>query len=391
MPFRRRISRGLLLRGKSANDDDHYGLFNSSQGITNGDTRFGDPYWYISKNIDSNANTYIYRVHYSEHLKNNFAYEDRKLRMPDGDGGICDHVGDIDYHIDRRELSDRAFIVASYEGCDNGNGRVAFFGSDDIDNSSETLYPRAVMDISDQQVKDCPWVSVRNDGRIYSSRGGTGDSPRDPYWIYEYTIDWDDIRSERNPAYESRKITLRDSSGETLWLTERQGGDFSSDGQLFFYNAYGADGDGRIWVFDTSNPNDWYLLKKSSVSALPFYFDSDATWGPPIDELEGISYYDMNCVDGYHSGMPRSELHSMVLHNDETDDDELSIHHFTSLFYTWPERGILAPFYLWWDDHGLWDGANLVLQPGTYVEEVTLKGRKVRLIAPNGTSTIKIP
>lgn len=381
--------------GRSANDDDRNGWFTETQGLTNGHPDLGHPYWYLSKNynfLGVPAWTYIYAVPYSEHLKNNFDYYERPIAMPDGASGICFHVGGIDYHrYECGEACTATFIAAGYDQCDSGKARIGFFDPLEFDGSNRFLAPHATLDVSDAQGKDCPWVSVRSDGRIYSSAGGIN-PPRLPYTIFEYTIDWNQVLEGTDPVpTQVYPITLRDYSGAPLWLKERQAGDFSPDDQLFFFHAKGFnEEDGRIFVFEVRDGNSWYLVKRSSVSEYPFWLDSDPSEFS-VDELEGLSYYDMNCVEDYHSGMPRAELHSMVLHNTWGTEDELTIHHYTSLLGTTPDLGIWEPFYQWWDGHGLWDGANLVLQPGTYVEEMTLKGKKVRIISPNGTSSIRIP
>ena len=55
--------------GQSAAHDDRGGWFNETQGIAN-----DEEFWYFSKNVDVNENTYIFKVPYSEHLGGNFEY-----------------------------------------------------------------------------------------------------------------------------------------------------------------------------------------------------------------------------------------------------------------------------------------------------------------------------
>lgn len=315
--------RTLLYLGNSANDDDRHGWYNETQGIANGDPAIGDNYWYLSKNIDSNRNTYIYRVNYRYHLADNFPYDKRRIRLPGG-SKVCEHVGDIDYHV----YKGVGYIVAPYEKCGDDKARIAFFYADDIDGSSDLLNPRSVLLVYSKQYADAPWVSVRNDGRIYSSRGGNRYTDR----IYEYTIPWAQVAAGYTfISYSSfRTIYLYDENEDKMDLAHRQGADFSSDGQTFYIvNGYDG-GDAHIHVFDVTNSIYWYRKDKSSKKSYPFKYENHCC----DEEAQGLSFFDVSKVLDYHSQMPRGELHAVLLNNDIWGDDNVWIKHYTQICHS---------------------------------------------------------
>jgi hypothetical protein len=304
--------------GNSANDDDRGGLFNETQGIANGEPSIGDNYWYFSKNIDSNRNTYIYRVNYSNHLANNFPYDPRRIRLPGPNSGqnTCDHIGDIDYHVFRGI----GYIVAPYEDCGDHKGRIAFFLAKDIDGRQELLNPISVMLVDSVQNGDAPWVSVGSNGRIYSSMGST----RKPDRIFEYDINWTNIETRRTSIpFKARIVYLEDEYGSPLSIIHKQGADFSTDGNRFYVvNGY-QNSSKDIHVFVTSD-KVWRRIDKSSRTQLPFKFETHGS----DEEPQGLSLFDVNYIKNYHPRMPRGELHVLLLNND-IGDDNLWIKHYS--------------------------------------------------------------
>jgi len=306
----------------SANNDDHYGLFDETQGLANGDPRVGDSFWYFSKNIDSNSNTYIYRVSYTKHLAHNFPYRVRKIQLRGG-RGVCGHVGDIDYHVYRG----RGYIVAGYDECPDKKARIAFFRAEDINGARNILAPRAVMVVRRVQGKGAPWVAVHPDGRIFSSMGGHDQ----PNKVFEYTINWDQIRVGRNPSYQSRSLNMVDRRGRRIDMPYKQGGAISTDGHRFFISM-GLQGFHNpktirgLWVFNLES-NRLVLAQRSSNSRKPFKFQTNNR----DQEPEGISYFDTARIKGYNHDMPRGSLHAILLNNNIIKSDQVWIKHYAEM------------------------------------------------------------
>ncbi len=309
--------------GNSASNDDRRGWFNETQGIANGDPRAGDPYWYFSKNTDGNRNTYIYKVPYTQHLAHNFEYSKRKIRLPGG-SKICKHIGDLDYHVYRG----KGYLVAPYEDCGDNLARIAFFRAKDFNGSEETLKPWVVLDVSRVQGKGAPWVSVAPNGRIYSSAGGSGQSDV----VFEYSIDWEQIRLGKNPSFADRALRLYDQNGKPLSLPYKQGADFSKDGgRIFISTGYSNKTFKGIWVL-THKRGRFILEHKSNNAKLPFKYETN--YNNRIlggkQEPQGVSYYNLDAVTPYHNKMQRGQLHAVLLNN-KIGDDAVWIKHYKEI------------------------------------------------------------
>ena len=365
--------------GNSANNDDRDGLYNSLQGIANGNPAQGHPYWYFSKNIDSNRNTYLFRVPYTEHLAHRFSYQKRKVRLPGG-SRVCEHVGDIDYHV----YKGVGYIVAGYDECGDRHGRIAFFKADKINGAEGVLAPEAVMDVSGVQGKGAPWVSVRGDGRIYSS-SGSGDNSE---LIFEYHVDWEAVHRGNRPRYTFRPIFLKNRDGSPARMTYKQGADFSSDDRLFYLSTgYLKKATQRLTVFRVSDGNRWYLEKASKQRTAPFRFEAEYYWHEP----QGISYFDMNGVSPFHPKMRRGELHVVLLNNYKSRDDKVWIKHYTSIVPVEPGENIQNVYYDKWNGHGLWNGGIMVLAPGVHRRgnlRLNHDLRRVKITTVSGTARI---
>lgn len=306
--------------GNSASNDDRNGWFNETQGIANGDPRSGDPYWFFSKNISSNRNTYIYKVPYTQHLAHNFEYSKRKIRLSGG-SKVCEHVGDIDYYSYKNE----GYIVAPYDNCGDSHARIAIFKTKDFNGSESVLQPWAVMDVSTVQGDGAPWVSVAPNGKIYSSAG----SGKQPNMVFEYTIKWELVKNSSQLKFTSRTLKLYDQQNKSLSLPYKQGADFSSDGKrLFITTGYRKKFSKSIWVL--SLRGDRFILElQSSNKTMPFKFETNynttASWR---QEPQGISYFNMNGVNPYHKKMQRGQLHAVLLNNKITSDGSVWIKHY---------------------------------------------------------------
>jgi hypothetical protein len=397
----------LLYLGNSAESDIRQGHYVGLAGIANGDPATGDPYWYLSRKP-----AFFYRIPYTEHLGVNFAFEHRLVEVRGNTGKRCDHIGDIDAASAPPPAATR-YIVGGFDNCHDGNrGQLAFFRVDDVwDGSPGVASAHAVLDVGDVQQAGAPWVAFgdtttwRVGGtdkaavRLYSSSGRT----RDTDVLFEYTVLWEDVEQGGRIAYQHhRRIPLEDFAGNPVHLDRRQGGDLSTDGQLFFVSQgmtevnlaelEQRDTDRRLLVFETAQEGEpWRLLKRSANTTAPFRFQTSIDQEP-----EGLSYFDVNEVPGYRENMPRGELFVALIDHatvkswgpwyaPKTSRQAIYIKHYTARITVTPEDSVTAMVNDRWGGHGAWDHAQLVLQAGTYREELHLDARD--LWAPPGDSS----
>ncbi len=391
----------------SADNDIRQGHYKGLAGIANGDPAAGDPYWYLSRKP-----RHIYRIPYSEHLGTNFAFEYRAVRVRGKTGRACDHIGDIDnasVEVDGERI---AYLVGGFDNCHDGNrGQLAFFLAADIGEVGGVLEAHAEVDVGEVQQKGAPWAAfgaetkLLVDGawrpavRVYSSSGSTRDSNA----IFEYVVLWEDVQKGGRIPYRShRRIDLVDFDGNAVHLDRRQGGDLSTDGELFFvsqgmtdYNWEDAEirqTDRRLLAFEVGpEGSPWKLLKRSNNGRKPFQFQTSSDQEP-----EGLSYFDVNEIPGYRSNMPRGELFvTMIDHftkkcwgpwyNKECTHQAVFIKHYTGRIKLRPGDSITGAVLDDWHGHGAWDRSVVMLEPGTYRETVHLRAED--LWAPDGDSS----
>ena len=333
--------------GHSADDDDRDGWFDAAQGIANGDPRY-DPYWFFSKNSVSLKDgladgkrekklknmTRIFRVPYTEHLGHRFALNAVKIRLPGPGGRFCQHVGDIDYHVHRGV----GYIVAGYDNC-GGGARIAFFRARDI-HGDRVLDPAAILEVGKHQGSGAPWVSVLHDGSVFSSPGGA-EEKRSGSKVIRYRIDWNEVarsRRMRRLKLESPPswIPLVDRSNKLMHLPYKQGADFSTDGR-YLYVAVGVKTEGsgkparRIHVFEFRGHSLVHCEQSTKHGRFSFQVAKPKFLGPIMlsaEEPEGVSYFDVNDIWGYHPKMRRGELFVMLL-NKDGGYDNLWLKHYT--------------------------------------------------------------
>ncbi|MHC4560905.1 MAG: hypothetical protein ACYS80_26795 [Planctomycetota bacterium] len=363
----------FLFKGNSANDHEPGWNFEELQGVANGDPGIGDAYWYFSrliKRFPENI-TYLYRVSYGEHLGSDFARDLKIVRLQLLSGTLhCNHVGDIDYH----QYNKKGYIVAPYDHCTDQRAYLAVFRANDLGDSGDYIDVHALIDVASVQNDAAIWAAVTSDGRIFSASRVPADNA-----IYEYTVEWNDIQKGGKVDYSRRKIFLffNEPGGDIpgYW----QGGDFSSDDELFYFAHGESGGPGHIFVFEVKSENtNWYSIRKSSNSDMPFKFEVHAE-----EETEGCSYFDMNSVAGYHPEMPRGELHVILLNNDIGSPDNAWIRHYSSVIDVANGESVHHTYYDKWGE-GVWNGSILRIETGTINEKVTLSGKRVKIVSGSG-------
>lgn len=362
----------FLYKGNSANDHEPGDDFEELQGIANGDPYIGDAYWYFSRNEWPNDITRLFRVSYGEHLGSYFARDLKIVRLQLFPEALhCKHVGDIDYH----QYNNEGYLLAPYYKCTNQRAYVAVFRADDLGDSGGYIDVHALIDVTAVQKDAAIWAAVTKDGRIFSASRVPADNA-----IFEYTVDWNVIEAGGIFGYaDYRKISLifNEPGGDipTYW----QGGDFSSDDELFYFTHGESGGPGHIFVFEVESENaNWYSIRKSSNSDMPFKFEVHAE-----EEMEGCSYFDMNGVTGYQADMPRSELHVILLNNDYDSADNAWIRHYSSVIDVANGESVHHTYYDKWGE-GVWNGSILRIETGTINEKVTLSGKRVKIVSGGG-------
>ena len=385
--------------GNSAHDVQHDDDYDELQGIANGDPAFNYPFWFFSRNNSSQfiPRSYIYKVGYQYHMNDpTYPLEGRRIELPSG-SGYCWHIGDIDFHV----YKGRAYIVAGYDNCDGEFPRIAIFKAFDIDSAyppEQLLYPVSTMkydpldfpNLTSGNKPEAPWVAVRKDGRIYSGYGKRDYVSE----IWEFTINWDEV--DRNVPlvdYSIRTLLLKHEDGPDFSETNHQGGDFSTDEEFFYLTTGQSEGIKRIHAFAVDEIGVWYRVRESSNSLLPFLYETNSE-----EEPEGLSYFDMNAYDGtvYHPGMPRSELHVILLNNDLFSSDNIYLKHYTSRIYVdssytgaeetgqpdKPSKTVIGAAFI------AWDSSIVTMQGGLYPENLTISKPWPILLDAQGGSAI---
>ncbi len=269
-----------------------------------------------------------------------------------------------------------------------------------------------------------------------------------PRRLMAYVIDWNRVPTS-GPAQRLSTSTpspkeLLGPSGESMELYNMQGGEFSPDGEvLYIVSGSGCcegNGHGQQYYFDglhvfdagTQDYGGWREIKRSynHSSRFPYgglskYFDffyplgcggtncgnggEAASWSP-----EGLTVWDLDdgracsaadkCITG--------QLHVLVFKYRVFGHNRQMFEHFSGRLYVSsvngsddirfpcvdagmtdgePFRGsVQAPFRTLryaCDGYPAWEGAEVVLQAGSYPESVTLT-RKIRLTSRGGAATV---
>jgi hypothetical protein len=245
------------------------------------------------------------------------------------------HYGDIDFF----QTAARTFLVVPIEGGDPGPA-MAFFRGD------ETLEFLGLAPVAPQGQSG--WVAVDPTGDLISSGSPIADH------FNRFHVDWAAIPEHTPPDPVVPVLTMlgapllpRDEAGP-LQFEHPQGGEFSDDGQLFYF-ANGFIGDaGPSWglhvfrnrpgtaaecaPFPTCTIARRIERSHNGPGGFAFEFDSECdTLDPfdPCEEAEGLTFWDLDAD-------PRApnvggQLHAILLDNDISEDDVYVKHYRLAL------------------------------------------------------------
>ena len=365
--------------GNSASDHERNGWFHELQGIANSKT-----HWYFS----GNEKPVVFRAPYthpdhSQNLDKKFVIGSTWRPMAPLFGKKCTHLGDLDVHYWRN----KQYIIVGLDDDNIGKkGFIIFLRGRDMSFAG-------YLDIRDYQ-KGVPWVAAHGP-YVYSSKGG-----KNVKKIHRYKIDWKsiparggrEVKLDKNNPHNTYPVTgINYSKFQDNMLHHVQGGDFSTDGKLFFAAVGYCARQGKRLKWKCSlraiivlrvTDSKWPVIRISSQGERPFRFQSEGF----DQEPQGISYYDINDSGSPHSG----ELHAINLNNDNKyDKDNVWIKHYTSIIEI--ESGDSIEEAL----GKAWDGSILALEKGNYSENLKIKSRvngsrrNIKLVSAGGVVRIK--
>jgi hypothetical protein len=237
------------------------------------------------------------------------------------------HYGDIDFH----QFGARGFIVVPVEGGSPGPA-IAFFRADD---SLEFL---GLAPVAPQN--KAGWVAVDPLGDLISS-----DSPIVDHFN-RFHVAWGAV-PEHTPSdpvlsvltFVDEPLLPLDDAGMPLEFEHPQGGEFSDDGQLFYFANGFLDGPGPSWglhVFRNRPGSGGECapaaactvarrIERSHNGPGGFAFEFDSTF-PVYEEAEGLTVWDLD-ADGRAPNVA-GQLHAILLDNDELTSDDVYVKHY---------------------------------------------------------------
>jgi hypothetical protein len=248
------------------------------------------------------------------------------------------HYGDIDFF----QTGGRSFLVVPIEGGDPGPA-IAFFRGD------ETLEFLGLAPVA-PQIK-CGWVAVDPGGDLLSS-GPVAPGSNFADHFNRFQVNWAALPEHTSPdpivsvlTFADAPVLPRDADGAAMQFEHAQGGEFSDDGQLFYF-ANGFLGDaGPSWglhVFRNrpGTPAECAPAATCTIArqiershngpgGFAFEFDSECdTLDPfdPCEETEGITFWDLD-ADGRAPNVS-GQLHAILLDNEGVTADDVYVKHY---------------------------------------------------------------
>lgn len=343
-------------------------------------------------------------------------------------GDVIGNPGAISVHYDNvDELNSKGLWHwgdpdhIEYEGIDyilvpiyGGKQRVvACFSADDLSFKNYAIFDDFI---------SAGWCAIGIDNKIYASED-------DPSVIYSYSVDWSSLTNENaGPITLSspEPNLLTKPNGSTLSMTDMQGGEFSTSGEMLYLVSGRClcAGNGAAWSENDGihaiETNTWTQLNQSLKNSKPtnyFSYDYNSSCTecvmpfPPFFILpvgchtpEGLTFWDLE--GGNVQGVTGS-LHVLIdfytaieIGASACDEDKLIMHHYSANIYIDKNSnggsgltGILSnPFQTVSDAYGdyiyeIWDGAQLIIEAGTYNDTGTYD-KRIRITSKNGSVII---
>lgn len=244
------------------------------------------------------------------------------------------------------------------------------------------------------------WCAVGVDSNLYVSAN-------DANSIIKYDIDWDNLTDENGSqdfltGIETYPLTK--SNGSTLFLTDLQGGEFSSSGEMLYLVSGRCQcaGNGAAWSekdgIHAIETNTWTQLDQSKKNVEPtnyfsYEYNSGCTWCgfilPPVPvgchTPEGLTFWDLE--DGNAQGVTGS-LHVLIDFYTAIEpslftncsEDKLYLYHYSTNVHVDKNSnggsGLIGipnnPFLTVSEAvlyYPIWDGSQLIIKSGNYNDQ----------------------
>lgn len=259
------------------------------------------------------------------------------------------------------------------------------------------------------------WCAIGSDMGLYSS-------PNNTTTVVRYEVDWKKLTTPNSTEHKAlsdpKSFPLIQADGSPLYMTDMQGGEFSSTGEmLYLVSGRGyCKGKGAPWSprdgIHAIKTEDWREVARSvRIPSKTNYFSYEydptcvsfsncPTGVGGTDTPEGLTFWDLE--DGSAPGIRGSlhVLHDRYLIGGTGCDDELTFHHFSTKVYVKP-NATGGPGLLGRPDHEfgkfrdainyypIWNGARIILRPGEYSTGPITINKRVQITSEGGAAKIK--
>jgi hypothetical protein len=262
------------------------------------------------------------------------------------------------------------------------------------------------------------WCAIGIDRALYTSANDIG-------WIIRFEVVWEKLlfQQEHDCFSFSEAIPLTNPDGSEVVMTDLQGGEFSSSGEMLYLvsGRCSCAGNGAAWSerdgIHAIETNSWTRLDQSLKNSEPinhFSYDYDAgcTWCtvlfPPFrvpvgcHTPEGITFWDLE--DESAPGITGS-LHVLVDYYTGwepgptgCDEDKLYFYHYSANVHVDKDArggpGLLGipgnPFNTVndaYDYYPIWNGARMVIKAGVY-DDTGVFSTRIMMTSQGGAAII---
>lgn len=370
------------------------------QGVTHDDAN-----WYFTTTDYDGGNARLWRIPVSVPLEQNVLSVPgvgvvMMLGVPPLAGGKYNHWGDPDHY----RYNGIDYIIVPITSGSNLPPIIAVFRANNLSLAGYGILPGGA---DGNSQTDVGWCAIIPNGDLITSNDDTN-------ILFHYNFDWGILPSSgyiaEFPLTWKETHQLMDAQSTTsLFLHNMQGGEFTPSGELLYISCGSGEcmgfGHGRfdtdgIHVFDTVT---WSEIKRSVNSVrgetgyFNYTFDNGCTCGTGTQTPEGLTIWDLD--DG-RAPYVTGQLHVLVnfYNRYATCDDEISMQHFRGrLNVGWVPFVIQQTGTPWFPFHTIglafsyypvWDGAEILIMPGTYLETGVFSTR-VRLESLGGSVIIR--